>query len=428
MEENLRKIAVEIVYDTIENSGFSEKIMFSLFQKNSHLSKENKAYIRYLATGTLRNKIKIDYILDQVAHIPTKKMDPLLRTILETAVFELFYMSSPAYAIVNEMVEIVKEKGLKDMTGFANGVIRNVDRQKDKIAFPKEKDNKLYYLSVMTSHPMWLIKLWEESYGYEMTKEIAFGNLEIPTLSVAVNTLKTTKEELKNELLQEGLQVTSGDTPYSLQVSQTGDMAKLTSYNKGHFHVMDESAMEVVFLMDLQYNDILIDVCGAPGGKSFLASYLMENKGQIITRDIHEKKIELIKENICRLGIHNIQAEVFDGTITDKNMWGKADKVLIDAPCSGFGITRKKPEIKYRRTKKDLKELKKMQRQLLTAAAPLVKKDGILVYATCTLNKEENENMVLWFTSHYPYEIVEEKTIIPGKNDGFYIAKVRKKN
>ena len=303
----------------------------------------------------------------------------------------------------------------------------------------------LKYLSVNYSCPEWIIEYWLKSYDFETVNKICIANNKAPSISLCVNTLKNTKEELANTLKDEGVEIDM-DTllPNSLYVRKTSNIGELESYKKGLFHIMDESSMLATRILNPDENSIVIDVCSAPGGKTFATAEIMKNTGKVISRDIYEHKAELIKEGADRLGLTNVEVQVRDASEDKEDI--ESDFVLVDAPCSGLGLVRKKPDIKNNKTMADVEELASLQRKILAVASKKVKKDGILVYSTCTVSEKENIENVRWFVDNFDFEPVDFSELLPEKvkyetakkgyieilpsdygTDGFFISKFRRK-
>ena len=442
---NAREIAVYALIDILEQQSYNNLTLKKIFNENKNISSQDRAFITELVNGTLRNIIYIDYIINSFSNTKTKKMKPLILNIIRISVYQIKFMEKiPISAVCNEAVNFTKKKKFNGLSGFVNGVLRNIARNIDNIKLPDEKNEPVEFLATKYSYEKWVVEKWIKQFGYRKTKEICKANILVPKVSICVNTNKITKSELKDMLIKEGMNVEDGHiSNNSLYITKTKNIASSTSFKKGYFHIMDESSMLLVEILNPKEDDIVIDVCSAPGGKSFYCSYLMKNKGQIFSRDIHSHKIELIKDTIKRLNIENIKLELKDGTKFYKEDEEVADKIIIDAPCSGFGIVRKKPDIKYTKTEDDIKELVNIQREILKASYKYVKKGGTLLYSTCTLFEEENIENVKWFCKNYGFELCSinscleidglEKgyiTILPNmfNTDGFFIAKLKRIN
>ncbi|MDR2903693.1 MAG: 16S rRNA (cytosine(967)-C(5))-methyltransferase RsmB, partial [Clostridiales bacterium] len=404
---NEREIAVYALMDITVDGGYNNIVLRKTLGRNDALSQTQKAFITELVNGALRNLLFIDEIINQFASVKTKKMKPLILNILRISVYQIKWMDkTPDFAVLNEAVNIARTKGFANLTGFVNGVLRNMLRNLDQIVLPDRAKTPVRHLSVRYSYPVGLTEKLIDYFGGDVdrTEQMMIANNRPPKLTVCVNPLKTTAEALAARLAEEGAAVAPGQlSPYALHLSGTANMAKLPAFQEGLFHVIDESAMLSVQLLNPKKGQTMLDLCSAPGGKAFFAGYLMRNEGEIIAADIHEHKIALIEASAARLGLDIIKTALSDATVFHEEFEEKADVLLIDAPCSGLGLVRKKPDIKYTKTVEDISALARLQRELLAASWRYVKKGGTLVYSTCTLTKEENEDNMNWFMANFPF-------------------------
>lgn len=352
------------------------------------------------------------------------------------SVFQIVFLDKvPASAAVNEGVKLTKKINYKS-TGFVNGILRNFIREQDKIQLPDKKKDKVAYYSVKYSYPDWLIERWLKEYDESFLEAFLKANNEPPALTLRVNTLRMDRESLMKALESEGLQVKKSDViEDGILVTDISDttLHQLQAYKKGLFFVQDEGSMLVAKRLDVAPGMKVIDVCSAPGGKSTHLAQLMNNEGEITAFDIYQHKIDKINENADRLGIEIIKATLQDAAVPNEVYINSADRVLVDAPCTGFGIIRRKPEIKYNRTEKDIDTLTSLQYSILETAATYVVKDGILLYSTCSIDKAEDEEIVEKFLSKHPnFELLEDsmEKLFPhiDGTDGFFIAKMKRVN
>ncbi len=441
-----RETAIYILMDIIHEQGYNNIVLRKTLGRDDTLTTVQKAFVTELVNGTLRNLIYIDYVIDQFSNTKTTKMKPLIASILRTSVYQILFMDKvPVSAVCNEAVKIAKQRGFQTLTGFVNGVLRNIVRNADNIQWPDAQADRERYLSVKYSYQPWMIAYWRRQYDDETITQILEGNNETPEVTVCTNLLKTTPEALMETLVAEGVGVTRGHIHKNcLRLSRVGDLAKLRSYQEGLFHIMDESAALAVDVLHPTPGSTMIDICAAPGGKSFYAAYQMGNMGKIYARDIYEHKLQLIEDTKKRLGIEIIETQLQDGLAVQEGDKASADYVLLDAPCSGLGLLRKKPDIKYSKTYEDVLALSALQRTLLEAAQQYVAEGGVLVYSTCTISEEENLKNIQWFVERYPFEpeditpyqptnIASAKDgyieILPHMyhTDGFFMARLRRK-
>ena len=442
---NEREIVLAVLMEITENGAYSHKILGEVLSKYQYLEKKERAFITRVTEGTLEHLIEIDYILDQFSKVKVKKMKPVIRNILRSGVYQLKYMDSvPDHAVCSEAVKLAVRKGFSGLKGYVNGVLRSVARGLDTLDYPQEG---IEALSIQYSIPTWILRLWEKSYGEEVTRTMAADFLKERPVTIRCCQNKVTPEQLKKELEQEGVTVQEHPyLPYAFFISGYDYLRALTSFREGLFQVQDVSSMLVAEIADPQKGDYVIDMCAAPGGKSLHVADKMGDYGTVDARDISQYKVDMIEENIHRTDCINVQAHVMDATVFDVDSELKADVVLADVPCSGYGVIGKKPEIKYRVTAQKQEEIVILQRTILDNAAEYVKPGGVLVFSTCTIAKEENEENMLWFMNNHPFklesidpylpeELHSETTalgylqLLPGvhKTDGFFIAKFRRK-
>lgn len=423
-----REISVFALIDILENKGYNSIVLKRTFMQNKNLDIKQKAFVTELVNGTLRNLIHIDYIIDYFSNTKTTKMKPLILNTLRISVYQIKFMDKvPSSAVCNEAVNLVKSKGFKNLAGFINGVLRNIIRNIEKVEYPDYEKNKTNYLSIKYSYPKWLIQYFMESLSIKEVEKLCISGNDTPKVCICTNTLKTTRDKLIKRLNDEGVQAVEGKlSKNSIYISKTSNIAELLSFKEGLFHVMDESSMVAVETLSPNSGDTVYDLCSAPGGKSFYSSYLMKNIGTIESWDIYRHKLNLIEEGYQRLGIDIIKTYEKDASKYHLNKEGIASHVIIDAPCTGFGLLRKKPDIKYNKTKEDVFALAKLQREILTKACKYVKLGGVLVYSTCTISEEENMKNINWFIKNYNYELMDLNQMLPSIHftDGFFIAKM----
>jgi len=425
---NEREIAAYILMDMQADGSYSNLLLRKTLNKNNALAPTQKAFVTELVNGTLRNLLYLDFIIDQFSKTKTTKMKPFILNVLRLGVYQLLFMDkTPDFAVCNEAVALVKKKGLQGLAGFVNGVLRGILRGKDSVALPDEAAMPAQFLSVRYSCPLWLTERFIGQFGYAEAKAMLEMNCKPPDVTFCVNTCRTTVDALAEQLSAEGVTVRGKGrlVPNALHVSGTSDMTALPSYQQGLFHVMDESAMMAVLMAAPRPGMRIVDMCAAPGGKSFAAAYMAGDDTSILACDIYEHKIDLINGGITRLGLQSVQAELRDAEKFDETLAETADIVLVDVPCSGFGLLRKKPDIRLARVEADIQPLAVLQRRILENAARYVKRGGALLYSTCTLTAEENEENADWFAQTFPFAEMERKTILPQEHgtDGFFMAR-----
>lgn len=419
---NIREISLETLIEILEHGQFSHIYLKAVLDKYGYLEKNERAFITRLVNGTVERKLQLDFIVDNYSKTKVKKMKPLIRTIMRMAVYEIYYMDAvPDSATCNEYVKLAKKRGFSGLSGFVNGVLRSISRGKGSIEF---KDTSVKY-----SMPQWLVDKWNSDYGKEQAEQILSGFFVPEELCIRVNLSKITREELADRLSKQGISIRICDTiPSACYISDYDSLKSIPEFKQGLFYVQDYSSQLVPYQAGIKETDQVIDVCAAPGGKALHAGELA-SKGHVLARDLTEQKVALIQENIDRVAAENVTASQWDATVFDPESENKYDVVIADLPCSGLGIIRKKPDIKYNQTEESLGELVTLQANILDTVCRYVKAGGTLCYSTCTINKDENENQITNFLrSHSEFKMLDSKQLLPdSEHDGFFIC-VMKKN
>lgn len=422
---NARDIVLSILLDIEANNTFSNIAIAKALKKHQFEAKKDRAFITRLAEGVTETKIKLDYMIDGFSKTPSEKCKPLIRSLLRMGVYQIMYMDAvPDSAVCNEAVKLAKKHNFGSLGGFVNGVLRAVARNKDNIVMP-DRENIAEYLSVNYSMPEWLCKKIMEDYGEKGEKIIAASFDERKT-ALRVNTLKITREKLKEYI---GPHIVMEDGIYdenAILVSGYDFIRSMPGYRQGLFFIQDESSMCAIKAAGIKPYQTVVDVCAAPGGKTLNAACYMEGKGKIYARDISGEKLNLIEENVKRLGIEDIiSIEKWDAKTLDEKLVEKADVVIADLPCSGLGIMGRKNDIKYRIKQEQLGELARLQREILSSVKQYVKKGGVLLYSTCTINPQENKENTRWLLkSDSEFKLCAERQMLQGVDqcDGFYYA------
>ena len=420
---NIREIALDTLMEILEHGQFSHIILKQVLDKYAYLSKQERAFINRLVSGVVERTIELDYVINDQSKTKVKKMKPLIRTALRMGAFEIYYMDAvPDSATCNEYVKLSKKRGFSGLSGFVNGVLRSVARQKGQLIYPDE--------STRYSIPQWIIDRWTEDYGANSAAEICQGLAEPDAgLCIRVNLNRISRQELADRLTNQGFIVElPEELPTAIFISNVDTIATIPEFTQGLFYIQDYSSQLVAQLAGIEDGDRVLDVCAAPGGKALHAAELA-GSGSVLARDLTEGKIALINENIKRAGATNIRAQQWDATVLDAASVEQYDVVLADLPCSGLGIIRKKPDIKYNQTPESLVELAQLQAKMLDIVCQYVKPGGRLVYSTCTVNRAENAGQVQAFVNRTPgYEVTIERQLFPTEShDGFYICAMERK-
>ena len=435
---NVREIILSILMEYNKAENRQTTLLKDSLEKYDYLETRDKAFMKRVVDGTLERQIQIDYILDQFSKTKVNKMQPLIRSLMRMSVYQIMFMDSvPDSAACNEAVKLAQKHKFVNLKGFVNGVLRNVSRNKDNIQYPdKAKNGGVDYLSVVYSMPEWICKLWLERFGYEKTEEILKFFLEPrpTTIRLNLNHFPGGEEDITvyiKELEEAGVVVTRSKTlPYALELEKTDNIRFLPGFMEGKFTVQDVSSMLLTQTAEPKEGQTVIDVCAAPGGKSLHAAEKVGPSGKVYSRDVSERKCDLIRDNADRMGLENITVEAHDAREHDESLEGKADILYLDVPCSGLGIIGRKNDIKYNVTPEGIKELTALQWEIVKASYSYVKSGGTLMYSTCTVSKEENEDMVEKICRELPFEAETQRQILSGEEgcDGFFIAKLIRKD
>lgn len=416
---NPRKLAVLALLKIEKDNAYSN-ITLAAFLKDTDMQKSDKALFSALVYGVLDRKITLDFVLSRYMKTPLKKTAPFTLAVLRCALFQIMYMDKiPESAAVNEAVKIIKKSKESRNAGFVNAVLRAVLRE--GVFLPK--GDTAEDLSVIYSCPLWITESFCKDYGIDTAKKILEESLKTPPLSIRVNNIKTDTESLKKQLSENGIEFTQGENGQCLIIKGGLDIAESELYKSGLFYAQDEASQRAVSVLAPKKGERVLDMCAAPGGKSFTMAGLMQNEGEIVSCDLYEKRTGLIAEGAKRLGLDIIKTTVADATVFDENL-GEFDCILCDVPCSGLGVLRRKPDIKYK-PECDFKELQEIQYRILCNAQKYLKKGGRILYSTCTLRREENEKLVIRFQKEYnTFRKVYEHTFMPhiDNTDGFYCA------
>ena len=397
---NAREIAYKVLLDIEKNKNYSNMAINKHF-KDVKMSNQDRGLATEIIYGVIENKYYIDYMIDKLSKVKTNKMEIYVKTLLRMGIYQIMFLNSISdYAAVNETVNLAKKKNAK-VSGFINGILRKV----------KTKDD-VDYLAIKYSYDKWMIKNWMAHFGKEFTEELLESNNERPNIYLRTNTLKITRDELIKKLTEQNIKASKVNVvEEAIKVEHLKDIENNELYKEGLFTVQDVSSMLVGKVMNPKENSLVLDVCSAPGGKTTHMATLMNNTGQVISRDIYDHKLKLIKASAKRLGLTNVDVQEFDGMKLDRESIAKFDYVLADVPCSGLGIIRRKPEIKYKE-KEEFRELPPIQKKILENAAKYVKVGGTLIYSTCTIQDNENIDIINEFLQkHKNFELAPIKEV-----------------
>ncbi|WP_342551932.1 16S rRNA (cytosine(967)-C(5))-methyltransferase RsmB [Paenibacillus sp. FSL R7-0652] len=440
-----RALAVKVL-SAVEQDGAYSNLELNRRLKEAELSSADAGLATELVYGTIARRNTLDYYLERFVAKGMAKLQSWVRSLLRISAYQLIYLDRiPEHAVVSEAVNLAKKLGHQGISGMVNGVLRNMIRNKEQLHIPSDLPAP-ERISLEHSHPLWMVERWIAQYGEETTEAICRANNEPPAVSVRVNTTMTTRDKLMEEMADAGAVVdVSRLSPDGILVRSGGNMALTSWYRDGLFSVQDESSMLVAEAVAPEEGHHVLDCCAAPGGKTAHMAEKMRDRGHITANDVHAHKRELILEQAERLGLSCIDAVTGDALDLNKRYAESSfDRILLDAPCSGLGVIRRKPDVKWTKSASDIEEISSLQRELLDRAAPLLKPGGILVYSTCTIEASENEEMVADFLNRHPEyraigtpfwsqpEAANWKPVNGGvqilpqyaHSDGFYIARL----
>lgn len=442
MDKGYREVAVMSLKRILKDKAYSNIVIMDDIKRVD--SKYFNIY-RKVVLGTVENIIFIDYVINMISKTKTGRMEDDVLMALRLAVYQIFFLDhSRPDVVVNESVQYIKKRCGQRAAGFVNGVLRTVLRSKGEMLNHIDSLQGVEHLSIKYSYPVELVQLWINQFGNENIESVLCANNKEAPLEVRANTLKISKEELINVLYNKGIRARSCKfADKGIIIDNPSEIEKTEEYRDGLFSIQSESSMLAGQVLAPAENSVIIDLCAAPGGKSFNAAEMMNNTGMVCCRDIHEHKMMLMNREVARLGLKNIKTEVYDSTLPDDSLKESADYCIVDVPCTGLGIIRRKPEIKYNFKQKNIESLNEIQYKILKNAAGYLKPGGSLVYSTCTINQEENLSLIRRFLHSDGRFVMDDISGLIGAfdtakdgyleiyphvhdMDGFFIAKLKK--
>ncbi len=446
-EEQAREIALQVLKDLEERQAYANLVLSRVLNRVS-LPGNERSLLTELVHGTIQRRNTLDWVLQRFLKHPLDKLTPWIRTILRLGVYQILYLDRvPDAAAVDESVKLAQRYGHKGVAGLTNAVLRKVSASKESLPWPSRDTHPESYLSLYYSYPLWMVQRWLRRLGWVEAEALCISGNKAPPLTVRTNTLRNTRKELIHTLQQEG--VASQEcryVPEGLHLQLAGNLSALKSFQEGLFQVQGESSMLISHLLNPQPGDRVLDVCSAPGGKTVHMGLLMQNRGEIRASDLYPQRLKLVQEAAARQGVSIVRTEPLDGRQMPAHYHERFDRILLDVPCSGLGVIRRKSDLKWNRQPEDIVALQLLQEELLTAAYRALKPGGVLVYSACTLEPEETDQVVQAFLGSEPssepallapllppglVEAEKEAGIVrlwPHKDDldGFFIAKIRK--
>ncbi len=397
-----RDLALRALNSPNRRPGFAERYLEKAFRQEPRLKGRDRAFAVHLVQGVLRWQLRLDWIIEQAVHFPFKEIEPPVLNILRLALYQIFFMDRvPESAAVNEAVKQATAEGRKHVAGFVNGILRNVCRRKDQIAYPDAEKDRVLYLSVFHSYPTWIVEKWIRELGIDSTERLLAAGNRIPDLIIRSNSLKIDRPGLLKRLEGEG--VVGNATRYApvgLRIEGVGGrpVNEWNSFREGLFQVQDEAAQICSYLLCPKKGEAVLDMCAGLGGKTTHLAEFLKDRGRIVALDINHGRLVRLSKNAGRLGIGCMSAVVADaGADTSFHSNVSFDKILVDGPCSGLGVLSRHPDGKWNKREEDLEELACVQKNILDNAVTMLKKGGRLLYTTCTISRDENDQVVHGF-------------------------------
>ena len=444
MINKAREIALKALYKIEKEDAYSNIALNQVLKENKNIDERDVGLISELVYGTITWKLTLDEIIKKYSNIKLKKISVWILNILRMGIYQIIFLDKiPKSAAVNESVNLAKRYGHKSSSNFVNAILRKVSvndyKELEEIKDDKER------ISKTTSMPMWIIEELLKQKDIKEVEEICKNSNLKPNTTIRMNKLKTNKKELEEKLLKRKIEYLEGSLEDFFVLKKVKNIENIDLFKEGFFTVQDEGAGLIVDVLDPREDEYILDACSSPGGKTTYIAEKMKNKGKIEAWDIHEHRVKLVQNAAKRLGINIIQAKTQDATEFNQDLVGKFDKILLDVPCLGLGVIKRKPDIKWKRKKEDIEEITKIQKAILNNCSKYLKKKGELVYSTCSILKEENEDIIEGFlkeNSQFEFCKENEKNygnivifgekdkyinIYPSnENDGFFICKLRK--
>lgn len=438
---NIREIVLDMLMELSKSGVYCHLLIRDVLKKYNYLEQRDKAFIKKVTEGVIERKMELDYVINLFSNTKVNKMKPLIREVLRMSVYQILYMEQvPDSAVCNEAVKLVEKRKFYNLKGFVNGVLRNIARNKETITYTD--------LSIKYSMPTYLIDRFKAVYDESTVECILESFLKEKPVCIRMkeNLSKEQKRAIIESLETEGMEVEAHPyLPYAYTIKKADGLGNVEHFVNGDFTVQDVSSMLVAECAGIKEHMTVLDLCAAPGGKSMHIAEKLKGTGKVYSFDVSEKKTEYILDNIERLGYKNVEVAVNDGTVLNEKLIEQGDVVIADVPCSGIGVIGKKCDIKYRINEEEIENIVKLQKQIMENAWKYVKKGGTLIYSTCTISRDENEDMVNYLTTNMPLslesldeylpdELISDTTkkgylqLLPGIHacDGFFIARLKR--
>lgn len=433
MIDKTREIALKILYKIDKEEAYSNiELNEQIKQNRKNLTEKDIGLISEIVYGVTTWKLTLDEIIKKYSKIKIKKISPWIINILRMGIYQIIFLDKiPKSAAVNESVNLAKRYGHASSSNFVNAILRKIEKRDYEELFQIKDD--IERISKTTSMPKWIVEELTKSNNEKEVEEICKNSNIKPKVTIRVNTLKVNKQELIERLKEKNIECkeTAEKLDDFLILEKVKNIENVEEFKQGYFTIQDISAGQTAKILEPQPGELVLDACSAPGGKTTHIAELMKNKGKIEAWDIHEHRTKLVEQNAQRLGINIIKTKVKDASVYDENLKGKFDKILLDVPCLGIGVIKRKPDIKWQRKPEDIEKITQIQKKILNNCSRYLKNNGTIVYSTCSILREENEEIINEFlreNSNYYVEKDKIRNILPNQErDGFFICKIYKK-
>lgn len=433
MIDKTREIALKIVYKIDKEDAYSNiELNEQIKQNRKNLTEKDIGLISEIVYGVTTWRLTLDEIIKKYSKIKIKKISPWILNILRMGIYQIIFLDKiPKSAAVNESVNLAKRYGHASSSNFVNAILRKIEKNDYEEFFKIEDD--IERISKTTSMPKWIVEELMKSNDEKEVEQICKNSNIKPKVTIRVNTLKINKQELIERLKEKNTECkeTAEKLDDFLILEKVKNIENVEEFKQGYFTIQDISAGQTAKILNPQPGELVLDACSAPGGKTTYMAELMKNEGKIEAWDIHEHRTKLVEKNAQRLGIDIIETKVKDASLYDESLKEKFDKILLDVPCLGVGVIKRKPDIKWKRKPEDIKNITEIQKKILDNCSKYLKKNGVMVYSTCSILKDENEKVVNEFlkeNSEYYIKSEETRNILPNQEeDGFFICKIYRK-
>ena len=433
MIDKTRELALKVLYKIDKEEAYSNiELNEQIKQNRKNLTEKDIGLISEIVYGVTTWRLTLDEIIKKYSKIKIKKISPWILNILRMGIYQIIFLDKiPKSAAVNESVNLAKRYGHSSSSNFVNAILRKIEKNDYEEFFKIEDD--IERISKTTSMPKWIVEELMKNNEIKKVEEICKNSNIKPKITIRVNSLKINKQELIKKLKEKGIECNEPQekVDYFLILEKIKNIENIDEFKKGYFTIQDISAGQTARILNPQPGELVLDACSAPGGKTTYMAELMKNKGKIEAWDIHEHRTKLVEKNAQRLGIDIIETKVKDASLYDESLKEKFNKILLDVPCLGIGVIKRKPDIKWQRKPEDIEKITEIQKKILNNCSKYLKNNGTIVYSTCSILKDENEEVVNEFlkeNSEYYIKPEETRNILPNQEeDGFFICKIYKK-